>query len=155
MTKTGNKPAVEKKEARGIRNCNPCNIRRNKSQWMGMRPVQTDAKFVQFVSKLYAYRAVYYLIMKRYILKGHDTIGKIITRWAPSRDGNNTQSYINHVCQTTGIPADFQLNIDMKKELVDIVMSMTHIESGYIEDRDVIEKAYDWMRSDIQLSIIN
>ena len=33
---------------RGIRNCNPLNIRRSKDQWKGLLPEQNDKSFYQF-----------------------------------------------------------------------------------------------------------
>ena len=89
---------------RGTRNNNPLNIRHAGSQWVGMRKVQTDKCFVQFVSRKYGYRAAF-VLLHNYIRKGKDTIGKIVAKWAPSSDRNNTQAYINYVSSTTGIDA--------------------------------------------------
>ena len=98
---------------RGLRNNNPLNIRRSGSnKWQGMRPVQTDKAFVQFTARKYGYRAAFVLI-RNYIQRHHaNTIGKIIARWAPSSDGNDTQSYIRFVSRTTGIPADEPLRFE-------------------------------------------
>ena len=94
--------------SRGIRNDNPLNIRHGKSQWVGMREKQTDKSFVQFTARVYGYRAAF-VLLKNYIGKGKDTIGKIIAKWAPSSDGNNTQSYINYVSKSTAINASHAL----------------------------------------------
>ena len=128
--------------ARGIRNDNPLNIRHGKSQWVGMREKQTDKSFVQFDSRLMGYRAAF-KILHTYIKKGKDTIGKIIAKWAPSSDGNNTQSYINYVSKSTGINASHRLKLEDKDDLVEIVRSMAHMESGIIEDKKIIEEAYN------------
>ena len=45
------------KLTRGWRNNNPLNIIHSKSEWQGKSPVQTDKRFVQFVSRAYGYRA--------------------------------------------------------------------------------------------------
>ena len=128
---------------RGLRNNNPLNIRRSGSnKWQGMRPVQTDKAFVQFTARKYGYRAAFVLI-RNYIQRHHaHTIGKIIARWAPSSDGNDTQSYIRFVSRTTGIPADEPLRFENQQALVEIVRSMAQIESGIIEDSDLLNKAY-------------
>ena len=131
--------------ARGIRNNNPLNIRHGKSQWVGMREKQTDKSFVQFKSRVYGYRAAL-VLLKNYIGKGKDTIGKIIAKWAPSSDGNNTQTYINYVSSTTGINACHALRWEDKDDLVEIVRSMAHMESGIIEDKALIEQAYEMAR---------
>lgn len=128
--------------ARGIRNNNTLNIRHGKSQWEGMRQKQTDKCFVQFISRLMGYRAAFVLI-RNYIKKGKDTIGKIIAKWAPSSDGNNTQSYIDYVSKSTGIDASHVLKTEDKEDLVNIVQSMAHMESGIIENKELISKAYD------------
>ena len=131
--------------SRGIRNNNPLNIRRSKDKWVGMRKVQTDKGFVQFTRRVYGYRAAF-VLLRNYIGKGRDTIGKIIAKWAPSSDGNDTQSYIRYVSTTTGIDASHALKFEDKDDLVEIVRSMAHMESGIIEDRAIIEKAYEMAR---------
>ena len=127
---------------RGIRNDNPLNIRHGKSQWVGMREKQTDKAFVQFTERKYGYRAAF-VLMRVYITKGKDTIGKIIAKWAPSSDGNNTQSYINYVSRSTGIDASHVLRWEDKEELVEIVRSMAQMECGIIEDKAIIEQGYE------------
>ena len=128
--------------SRGIRNDNPLNIRHGKSQWVGMREKQTDKQFVQFTERVYGYRAAF-VLLRNYIGKGKDTIGKIIAKWAPSSDGNNTQSYINYVSKSTGINASHALRWEDKNDLVEVVRSMAHMESGIVEDRKLIEESYD------------
>ena len=127
---------------RGIRNDNPLNIRHGKSQWVGMRKVQTDKAFVQFTERRYGYRAAF-VLLRNYIGRGVNTIGKIIARWAPPGDGNNTQAYIEYVSITTGIDASLELAFEDKAKLVEIVRSMAHMESGIVEDYDVLSSAYD------------
>lgn len=128
--------------ARGIRNDNPLNIRHGKSQWEGMREKQTDKHFVQFTQRVYGYRAAF-VLLRKYLAKGKDTIGKIIAKWAPSSDGNNTQSYIDFVSRSTGINASHTLRFEDKDDLVEIVRSMAQMESGIIESTELIGEAYD------------
>ena len=127
---------------RGIRNDNPLNIRHGKSQWVGMRKVQTDKAFVQFTERRYGYRAAF-VLLRNYIGRGVNTIGKIIARWAPPGDGNNTQAYIEYVSSTTGIDASLELAFEDKAKLVEIVRSMAHMESGIVEDKALLGEAYD------------
>ena len=131
---------------RGLRNNNPLNIRHGKSQWMGMSEKQTDKAFVQFTALVYGYRAAF-VLLRNYIQKNKaNTIGKIIARWAPSSDGNNTQGYIKYVSATTEIDANEVLRFEDRGKMVEIVRSMAHMESGIIEDKDIIEKAYDMVK---------
>ena len=127
---------------RGIRNDNPLNIRHGKSQWVGMREKQTDKAFVQFKSRVYGYRAAF-VLLRNYIRKGVNTIGKIIARWAPSSDGNNTRAYIDFVSRTSGIDASRTIKFEDKDDLVEIVRSMAQVESGIIESKEIIEQAYE------------
>lgn len=128
--------------SRGIRNDNPLNIRHSQSKWQGMREKQTDKQFVQFTKRVYGYRAAF-VLLRNYISKGKDTIGKIIAKWAPYSDGNNTRSYINYVSRSTGIDLNKRLRFEDKDNLVKIVQSMAHMESGIIEDKALIEEAYE------------
>ena len=107
-----------------------------------MSETQTDKVFVQFKERVYGYRAAF-VLLRGYIAKGKDTIGKIIARWAPSSDGNDTQNYIAHVARDTGINASHTLRWEDKDDLVAIVRSMAHMESGIIEDKALIEEAYE------------
>ena len=127
---------------RGIRNDNPLNIRHGKSQWVGMREKQTDKAFVQFCERKYGYRAAF-VLLRNYIRKGVNTIGKIIARWAPSSDGNNTRAYIDFVSRTSGIDASRTIKFEDKDDLVEIVRSMAQVESGIIESKEIIEQAYE------------
>ena len=92
---------------RGIRNCNPLNIRRTaKDQWKGLAEVQTDRAFCQFKSLEYGWRAAFYLLTRTYYHKYRlYTIRTIIRRWAPSSE-NNTEAYIAYVARLTGIAPD-------------------------------------------------
>ena len=127
----------DKRGSRGLRNDNPLNIRHGKSQWVGMREKQTDKSFVQFTERVYGYRAAF-VLLRGYIGKGKDTIGKIIAKWAPSSDGNNTQSYINYVSKSTGINASHALRFEDKDDLVEIVGSMANVASGLIAAKAII-----------------
>lgn len=127
--------------ARGLRNNNPLNIRHGKSQWEGMSERQRDKKFVEFTCRVYGYRAGF-VLLRNYISKGCNTIGKIIARWAPSSDGNNTQSYIDFVSRTTRIHPSHVLEFEDRDALISIVQSMAQIESGIVEDKALIEEGY-------------
>ena len=127
---------------RGIRNNNPLNIRHSSNKWQGMAARQNDRAFVQFTSRKYGYRAAFVLI-RNYIARHHaNTIGKIIARWAPSSDGNNTQSYINFVSQTADILPDTPLQFSDQKAMVAIVRSMAQVESAVIEEVEILNEAY-------------
>ena len=101
---------------RGIRNCNPLNIRRTaKDQWKGLRDQQQDSAFCQFKSLEYGWRAAFYLLTRTYYHKYRlYTIRTIIRRWAPSSE-NNTEAYIANVACLTGIGPDEPLGIPLEQ----------------------------------------
>lgn len=129
-------------QTRGIRNNNPLNIRHSTNKWQGMAPSQSDRAFVQFTARKYGYRAAFVLIRNYIGLHHANTIGKIVARWAPSSDGNNTQAYIRFVSMTSGIKPDTPLRFADQKSMVAIVRSMAQMESAIIEDEALLNEAY-------------
>ena len=96
---------------RGIRNCNPLNIRRSKDKWKGMKALQSDAQFVQFESLEWGWRAAFWLLTRTYYYKYRlYTIRVIVTKWAPAIE-NNTKAYVENVSRLTGIDPDEPLGI--------------------------------------------
>ena len=68
--------------------------------------MQEDGAFCQFDSLAYGWRAAFILLTRTYYNNyGADTIGKIISRWAPQIE-NDTRGYIRFVSEWTGIDAD-------------------------------------------------
>ena len=129
--------------ARGIRNNNPLNIRRSESnKWQGLAARQTDRRFAQFAAREWGYRAAFCLIRTYMERRGANTLGKIVTRWAPPSDGNDTQAYIDFVSRTTGIAADRPLRFADQEAMVGIVRSMAQMESGVVEDERLLARAY-------------
>ena len=126
---------------RGIRNNNPANIRRG-CNWKGLAKVQTDREFCQFNTMKWGVRALL-VTLRTYVLKHHlHTVREIITRWAPSSDGNNTEAYIKFVedeINEHSVPISLSLQeYDFyqkyqHKECVLFIMvkAMCKIESGY------------------------
>ena len=114
---------------RGYRNNNPLNIRKNASNaWKGKVVPGTDPAFEQFISMAYGYRAALYLLRK-YIGQGHNTIRKIINKWAPPSE-NNTSSYVANVASRSGIGADTILSRTDQQSLCKIAWAMAWSENG-------------------------
>lgn len=132
---------------RGIRNNNPANIRRG-CNWKGLAKVQTDREFCKFVTMTWGVRALL-VTLRTYVVKHHlHTVREIITRWAPSSDGNNTEKYIEFVekaIRDIDTPIILTLQaMDFKPEfqhseciLYLIARAMCKIESGYILSYDM------------------
>ena len=118
---------------RGIRNCNPLNIRRSKDQWKGMAEAQTDQAFVQFKSLKWGWRAAFYLLTRTYYHKYRlYTIRSIVNKWAPPSE-NNSKAYVENVSRLTGIDPDEALGIPSEKPTrwIALGMAMAVQENGF------------------------
>ena len=99
----------EVKLPRGIRNNNPLNIRKSGDKWQGLKTLQEDKEFFQFETIEWGWRAAFVILCKTYYGKYKlKTIRDIVTRWAPPKE-NNTEAYIRHVSDYTGIGPDRDL----------------------------------------------
>lgn len=123
--------------SRGLRNCNPGNIRRSKVHYLGeVRPSQ-DGDFKQFESMAYGYRAMFVLLdsyRRRYAL---NTLRQMLNRYAPPSE-NFTEGYIRFVSQKTGILPDEELNTRSERDMVPIISAMSEIENGVSADRSMV-----------------
>lgn len=96
--------------ARGIRNCNPGNIRRG-ADWKGLKAEQDDPDFCQFESMEWGCRALIRTLVtyrKKYHLT---TVRQIIRRWAPPAENDST-AYMKHVASAIGRDVDESLPFD-------------------------------------------
>ncbi len=90
------------------------NIRKSADKWQGQinpsgngngnnSSPKGDAEFVQFYCMEYGWRAAFVILCRTYYGKyGLKTIRDIVSRWAPAKE-NNTEAYIRHVSDYTGI----------------------------------------------------
>ena len=110
---------------RGKRNNNPFNIRYNAANsWKGQ--TGSDGDFCVFDTMQHGIRAGG-VLLRNYIKAGKNTIRLIISKFAPASE-NNTESYIKHVAQMSGIGEDVKLS---NNDLWRIAAPMMIIESGY------------------------
>ena len=125
---------------RGMRNCNPLNIRRVAgTRWKGQRTEQTDREFVQFSSVEYGIRAAF-CILDTYRRKYQATcVEDIITRWAPPSE-NATSEYIRTVCRLTGFGGKERLE---ESQLPALVCAMAFVECGAHISKETILKGYN------------
>lgn len=115
---------------RGIRNNNPLNIRHG-NKWKGLRPVQTDKSFDQFVDMDHGLRAYYLVIYKYMMVYGLLTIRDIVTRFAPSTE-NDTRAYIEFVARYTGIGSSVRLHFADSSRLIHLGCAMARYECGAV-----------------------
>lgn len=116
-------------EPRGIRNCNPGNIRITKDRWQGLCPAQTDGEFFQFTEMKWGYRALIRTLQNYRRKQGCKTIADFISRWAP-RTENNTSGYITRVCREMQVPTSFVPDVDDKGTMCALAAAISQVENG-------------------------
>ncbi|MBP5400753.1 MAG: hypothetical protein J6Y35_03900 [Bacteroidales bacterium] len=111
---------------RGQRNNNPFNIRYNAANnWVGQ--LGSDGAFCVFDTMGHGVRAGG-ILLRNYLKQGNNTISKILTKFAPTSDNNNTSKYIADVEKMSGINKDVVLK---NSDLWRIAVPMMYIESKY------------------------
>ena len=124
---------------RGMRNCNPLNIRRVAgTRWKGQRAEQTDREFVQFSSIEYGIRAAFCLLETYRRKYKAVCVEDIINRWAPPSE-NDTRKYIETVCRLTGFGGKERL---VEDQIPALVYAMAFVECGAPISKETISKAY-------------
>mgnify|MGYP001001698019 CR=1 FL=1 len=114
---------------RGLRNCNPGNIRITKDKWQGLREVQTDKSFFQFIEMRWGYRALMRTLQNYRKRHGCMTIADFINRWAPPSE-NNTGSYISRVCREMQVPNSYVPDVDDKDAMCAFAAAISQVENG-------------------------
>lgn len=118
-----------KNTPRGIRNCNPGNIRLSKDKWKGLRAEQTDKDFFQFEDMKWGYRALIRTLQSYHNLHGCRTIADFIKRWAPEKE-NNTLAYILSVCKYLGVPSVYVPNVNERETMCALAAAISKHENG-------------------------
>ena len=114
--------------SRGLRNCNPGNIRINGDKFQGEVIPSKDKAFKQFKNMAYGYRAMF-AILDTYRKRGLDTIQEIVKVWAPPSE-NHTQGYIDSVVKWSGVDKDKVLSDYSGEDYIKIVAAMSRMENG-------------------------
>lgn len=114
---------------RGLRNCNPGNIRITKDKWQGLREMQTDKSFFQFIEMRWGYRALMRTLQNYRKRHGCMTIADFINRWAPPSE-NNTGNYISRVCREMQVPNSYVPDVDDKDAMCAFAAAISQVENG-------------------------
>lgn len=143
--KPSNNPDSRKldRTPRGLRNCNPLNIRKSAAIWQGLHPEQNDPDFFRFNSMAWGYRAAFIVLRTYHRKYGLNTVEKIIARWAPPENGNDTDFYIRKVCALTGFEAQQPLNPCNPHHMPALVAAMSRVENGCRADLTEIRKGWE------------
>lgn len=129
-------------EPRGIRNCNPGNIRITKDKWQGLREVQEDEEFFQFKDMKWGYRAMLRTLQNYRKRHGCETIADFIRRWAPPTE-NNTVTYIRFVCEKMGVPSAFVPNVENKAAMCMFAYAISYFENDVEPQMEEISDGWD------------
>lgn len=122
---------------RGIRNNNPLNIRVG-NNWKGEVTNPSDKSFEQFQTMSDGCRAGFKLLFKYVNKYKLNTIELIIKRWAPPSE-NNTQKYIERVCEYTGLRRNQPIDIHNADMMSKLFQGMAIVENGRkINDLDIL-----------------
>jgi hypothetical protein len=131
---------------RGIRNCNPGNVRRTGTVWKNSYSTQVaceaagrvwDPDFVVFYTFADGERAIGH-ILSSYLGRGLNTVSLIISTWAPASDDNDTEGYTNEVSSDVGIAPETLVDSSYIPSLAAAIMKR---ETGYVEDPDTLFNA--------------
>ncbi len=114
--------------SRGLKNCNPGNIRISGVKYLGEVLPSKDKAFKQFQSIAWGYRAMFVLLYT-YSKRGDKTLRQMITRYAPPIE-NDTNNYLNFVALRSGTSFDTPLDTLSEEQMIPIIASMSHIENG-------------------------
>lgn len=113
---------------RGIRNCNPGNIRNSKTKYLGEVRPSRDAAFKQFETMAWGYRAMF-VLLHTYSHNGYRTLRQMITRYAPPVE-NHTENYIAHVSRWADLFADTPFDTLDPAVMIPVVTAMSRMENG-------------------------
>ena len=123
--------------SRGLRNCNPGNIRLSGVRYKGEVRPSRDPEFRQFETMAWGYRAIFVLLDTYRLRHGLRTIAEMIARWAPPSE-NRTQSYIRAVCERTGIGPAEPIDTRSAATMIPLAAAISRVENGRdAEMRDV------------------
>lgn len=114
---------------RGIRNCNPGNIRITKDKWQGLREKQTDGEFFQFTEMKWGYRALIRTLQNYRRKHGCRTVADFIRRWVPENE-NDTASYITAVCRKLEVPTAYVPDVEEKGTMCAFAAAISEVENG-------------------------
>ena len=135
------------KQARGIRNNNPGNIRNSeRNDWKGevSKADKKDQVFEEFETMSDGVRAMMRLLQKYQRSYNLHTVKEIVERWAP-RNENDTAAYVRTACKEMQMPECCGLDLTDKGTMCALVDAMCYVENGVHIDMADIEAGWEKM----------
>ena len=130
------------KMSRGVRNCNPGNIRLGSFRYKGEKEKSSDSAFRQFESIEWGYRAMFVLLHTYAVKYGCYTLRQIINRYAPPTE-NFTEGYIRRVVYSTHISPDEAISTTDGAVMTAIVAAMSEVENGIKADMMAVWRGWE------------
>lgn len=127
---------------RGVRNCNPGNIREDGVRWKGEIRPSADPAFKQFRSMAWGYRAMFVTLNTYRRRYGLNTLRSMIHRWAPPSE-NDTAVYVKYVAAHSGIAPDAELDTLRPESMCPLVAAMSRMENGRPADPDQVRQGWE------------
>ena len=114
------------------------NIKRNSDQWEGVDygGIEWSPRFAVFKTMTYGLRALF-VNMNTQIVRGHNTIAKLIGVWAPSHE-NDTDNYVKTVARAANVkPSTYRLtSIVADKDVCIAIAKQIAVNEGGIKLTD-------------------
>lgn len=114
----------------GILLNNPGNLVHTNDRWNGTARLQTDKKFVRFLSPFAGLRAMMKTLLTYEDLYRITTVRLIIERYAPTTE-NFTESYISDVANRMHISPNAFIDLANIDTLIDLSKAIVIHENGY------------------------
>lgn len=133
--------------SRGYRNNNPLNIKKNNTEWEGLKEQQRDYSFFQFKTMAYGYRAAFITLNTYREKYGCVSLADYIRRWAPPCE-NDTNSYINFVAKRSNLADVSVIDTTDKEQMVKIVAAMARMENDDEPDIEPILQGWELFTKD-------
>ncbi len=123
---------------RDVRNNNPGSLRRTNIIWQGQLTLplemneeqQGETEFCVFVTPLMGFRALA-LDLHTAIMKGYNTIEKLIAHYAPPTE-NDTETYILDVVKAMGVDRGIVLSPNDVGQMYSLGKAVATHESGWV-----------------------
>lgn len=114
---------------RGMRLCNPGNVRLSDTPWIGKMP-SLDPDFETFDTIEHGVRCAAKIFLHYYKAYGLSTIAQYIQRWAPPSDSNPTNDYAEFVASACSIDPNNTFNVLDSGNLSNLLTAVFRFEQG-------------------------
>ncbi|MEQ9641473.1 MAG: peptidoglycan DD-metalloendopeptidase family protein [Alphaproteobacteria bacterium] len=138
-------------DPRGLRNNNPGNLRKDGTEWAGLRTadLQLDTAFYQFIAMEWGIRAMARVLRTYRDHYGIRTLRAMSARWAPFADHNDPVRHAQNVlANAPGVANSIDMDIDLADPAVafGVVRGIAVAENGRKADTisdDIVQRGID------------